>query len=285
MIDFALAELKFKEFLKKKGRSQATLLAYAKDINQVTGFIQKNGRNLVHEVTKEDLEDFLKALKAQNYTSKSISRKINSIRTFFKFLKLEATIKEDPSKLLEHPKLTPKDPRILSSLEYRALRDTVKSDIRTASIMETFLQTGLRISELANLKFNDVVLNGEKQSKIVMDKREIPLNNSAIKALNSYLSIRPKTKAKTFFVTKTGKPLLVRNIRATLDRYFKKTGIPNASVNDFRHTFIVSHLKAGASLLYISRIVGHKRISTTEKYLNYVDVSASKIEKMELGDL
>ncbi|PIS23415.1 hypothetical protein COT49_00130 [candidate division WWE3 bacterium CG08_land_8_20_14_0_20_40_13] len=285
MIPFDIAQQKFREHLKKKGRAGATLLAYSKDIDQVLKFTASRGRNLVHEIIKEDLDGFLDQLKKQNYTSKSISRKINSLRTFFKFLVEEKVIKIDPAKLLEHPKLSPKDPRVLSTIEYRALRDTVKNDIRTAAVLEIFLQTGIRISELAGLKFSEVVLNDNGFGKMLVSGREIPLNKTAQVALKGYLQIRPKTKSKSFFVTKSGRPLLVRNIRATFDRNFKKTGIVKATVNDFRHTFIVNHLKEGTSLLFISKIVGHKRISTTEKYLDYIEASEGKIEKMELVDI
>ncbi|MFH1960810.1 MAG: tyrosine-type recombinase/integrase, partial [Patescibacteria group bacterium] len=254
MIPFETAHQKFTEFLKKRGRASATMLAYSKDISQLLDFSSKKGKSLVHEIAKEDIDDFLNDLKSANYTAKSISRKINSTRTFFKFLVDEKVIKFDPARLVEHPKFTPKAPRILSKLEYRALRDTVKNDPRTAAILEVFLQTGIRISELANLKMTDVVIQNEGMGKMLVLKREIPLNRPVQEALKSYLAIKPKTKSKSFFVTKSGKPLLVRNIRATIDRYFKKTGIEHATVNDFRHTFIVQHLKEGASLLYISKI-------------------------------
>jgi site-specific recombinase XerD len=285
MISFDIALQRFIEFLKKRGRAGATVLAYSKDICQVLDFARNRGKNLVHEVSKEDLDAFLSLLQEKKYTAKSVSRKINSLRTFFKFLSEEKVIKADPAKLLEHPKLTPKDPRVLSKLEYRALRDTVKGDIRLAAVLEVFLQTGIRISELSSLKTDDVVLGDSGVGKIIVGGREIPLNKSVQTALKNYQDIKPKTKSKSFFVTKSGKPLLVRNIRATIDRSFKKTGIENATVNDFRHTFIVSHLKEGASLLFISKIVGHKRISTTEKYLSFIEDQTGKIEKMELVDL
>ena len=93
-----------------------------------------------------------------------------------------------------------------------------------------------------------------------------------------------ETKNDHLFITKTGNPLLVRNIRATIDRYFKLAGIEHATVNDLRHTFVVTHLLQGASLTMISKIAGHKRISTTEKYLNYIQRD-NKEEKSELLEL
>ena len=109
----------------------------------------------------------------------------------------------------------------------------------------------------------------------------MPLNKSVMEAIKGYLKIRPGTKERTLFVTKTGKPLLVRNIRSTIDRYFKISEIPNAKVNDLRHTFVAHHLKKGASLVLVSKIAGHKRLSTTEKYLSFIERPAEEVSELE----
>ncbi|PIY91914.1 hypothetical protein COY71_00600, partial [Candidatus Micrarchaeota archaeon CG_4_10_14_0_8_um_filter_60_7] len=89
-------------------------------------------------------------------------------------------------------------------------------------------------------------------------ERKVPLNSSALAAINEYLKIRPKTDNNTLFVTKTGNPLLVRNIRTSIDRAFEKAGITYSKVNDLRNTFIAHHLAHGVSLVTVSRLVGHK---------------------------
>ncbi|GAI98259.1 unnamed protein product, partial [marine sediment metagenome] len=97
------------------------------------------------------------------------------------------------------------------------------------------------------------------------------------------LKIRANNKTKHIFITKTGRPFLVRNIRSTINRYFKLAGIENATVNDLRHTFIAHQLKAGTPLTLISKLVGHKRLSTTEKYLSLIKkTSAGKFKLEEL---
>jgi site-specific recombinase XerD len=103
-------------------------------------------------------------------------------------------------------------------------------------------------------------------------ERTVPLNNAARRALEEYLKVRPKNVTQDIvFLTKTCRPFLVRNIRASIDRYFRLAGISNAKVNDLRHTFIVEQLRAGTPLTYVSRLVGHKRVTTTEKYLQFVE--------------
>ena len=281
---------KFIDFLKGQKRASATVIAYKKDIEQLISHLENKGKSGLGEAVTEDLKDFLTDLSAKSYTAKSVSRKINSTRTFFKFLKSEGLIKEDPAGALTHPKLSPKAPRILSAVEYRALRDAARNDIRTRAVVELLLQTGIRIGELASLEVNDFKAATSKHGGELRiapfenrPERAVPLNLAASEAVKQYLTIRPQSKDSHLFITKTGKPLLIRNIRATIDRYFKSGGIENAKVNDLRHTFVAYHLSRGVSLVMISKIAGHKRISTTEKYLEYIERPTE--EKTELGEL
>ena len=155
MIPLKTAKEKFTTHLKAKGKASATIVAYSKDIDQLLNHAENIGRALIHEVREDDINQFLQKLGNTNYTPKSISRKINATKTFFKFLIDEKVIAEDPARNVKHPKLDPKKPRIFSSMEYRALRDAAKDDVRSAAMIEVLLQLGLRISELANIKITD----------------------------------------------------------------------------------------------------------------------------------
>ncbi|OGC50805.1 hypothetical protein A2716_02100 [candidate division WWE3 bacterium RIFCSPHIGHO2_01_FULL_40_23] len=287
MIPLKTAHTNFVEHLQKNKRSDATIIAYGKDIEQLSEFLYKKGRNLVHEVTLEDLKDFMKKLLNESFTLKTISRKTNSTKTFFKYLKVEGYIETDPATDLTHPKISPKAPRILSKVEYRALRDACKNDKRTLAIVELLLQTGIRIGELAKLRTEDVAFGNPGSLKVpplgTHLGREVPLNQAAQKAIKDYLDIRGEVKSGHLFTTKNSNPLLVRNIRATIDRYYRLGGIEHAKVNDLRHTFVAHHLREGARLDLISKLAGHKRISTTEKYLEYIE--RSEEEKTELSEL
>lgn len=191
---------------------------------------------------------------------------------------MEDVIKQNPSLEVSHPKYTQAPPRILSKLEYRALRDVAKDDIRTYAIIEILLQTGVRIGELAEIKLSDI-----DTDKLTIGGREIPLNKAVKKAIDDYIKIRKDTHSKYLFITKTGKALLVRNIRSIITRCFREVGVDDAKVQDLRNTFIAYQLMSGASISYISKIVGHKRLSSTEKYLELVKEQAEKKEK--LGEL
>ncbi len=289
------AHKEFIEHLRGKKRASATVLAYGKDIEQLVNFLGELQKANVHEVTPEDIRSFLAKMETDGYTKKSISRKLNSTKTFFRFLKVQEVVTDDPASLVDHPKFDTKPPRILSPIEYRALRDAARDDARMAAIIEVLLQTGIRIGELANLKtddanWSDSAANNGKEGQLYVraqenrSERVVPLNKAAESALKRYINVRPQTLNKALFVTKTGRALLVRNIRTAIDRYYRKAGIGGAKVNDLRHTWVAHHLSAGTSIVLISKVAGHKRLSTTERYLTLITPPKGE-EKVKLEEL
>lgn len=276
------ASEQFVTFLKSQKRASATILAYSNDITQLTRFAETKGVSVVSAVNLEILEGFKENLAQNGYTAKSVSRKINSIKTFFRLLKDNGTIENDPATAVVHPKYEVKPPRVLSKLEYRALRDACRGDIRVSAIVELMLQTGVRIGEIANLNIQDYQ-NTDLFIKAFESHAErlIPLNKAAKDSLDRYLVERPSVKEKAIFVTKTGRPFLIRNIRSSIERYFGMAGIKNAKVNDLRHTWVFHHLAAGTPLVTISKLAGHKRLSTTEKYLKLIGNKNSANVKLE----
>lgn len=268
----------FIEHLTSQAKSKHTIVAYKKDLEQFIAYLSSLEVTDVKEVKKDTIDGFIAKLLGEGYTRKSASRKLNSIRTFFRFLKREEIIVQNPSLEVSHPKYTQAAPRILSKLEYRALRDFAKEDRRTYAMVELLLQTGLRIGELADIKLSDVNDDGLK-----VEDRVIPLNKAVRKAVSDYVKSRHDTQSEFLLVTKTGRALLVRNIRSIITRCFREVGIENAKVQDLRNTFIAYQLQNGASISYISKIVGHKRLSSTEKYLELIQQEAEKKEK--LGEL
>lgn len=284
--EFSKYQKAFTDELNEKGRSGATVIAYAKDIEQLLNYFTVNNVSDIKETTIEELEKYKASLQANNYTPKSISRKINSTRTFYKFLLENQIILENPSDKLAHPKFEVKPPRVLSEMEYRALRDVSRIDVRLYSIIEILLQTGIRIGELAGLTLEDVRKSNDGKLAYLFiqasgshPSRKVPLNSSAYVAIQEYIKIRPESEDETLFITKNGRPLLVRNIRTTIDKAFEKAGITNAKVNDLRNTFIAHHLANGVNLVTVSKLVGHKRLSTTEKYLNLIKDKQEEKEK------
>jgi site-specific recombinase XerD len=265
---------KFIEDLKTKGRSPSTVLAYRADLEQLVLFLQGKSKVLPDQVKSAELEAFRDTLLADKYTPKSVSRKLNAVKTFFRWMIAEHYITVDPSITVAHPKIESTLPKFLNPLEYRALRDVVRNDTRIAAIVELILQTGMRISEVASLKTANVKAGEIKiEAYATQPERTIPLNKPAKDVLDSYLVIRPKIESEYVFISKNGKALAVRNIRASIDRYMQKAEIPSYSVNDLRTTFIVENLKGGVDIVLLSQVSGHKRLSTTERYLELAGVT------------
>ena len=264
---------KFIKNLEDKGRSPSTVLAYRADLEQLIEFLQGKNKVTVDQVQHSDLEAFRDDLLGQDYTPKTVSRKLNAVKTFFRYLVREGVVSSNPAEDVSHPKIEPSVPKFLSPLEYRALRDVVRDDARIYAIIELILQTGMRISEVSNLKIENIQKNNVKiEAYATQPERTIPLNAPSREAVEEYLKVRPETDSPYLFVSKNGNPLAVRNIRAAIDRYMEKAGIPDYSVNDLRTTFIVENLKDGVDLVMLSQIVGHKRLSTTERYLELAEV-------------
>lgn len=267
---------KFVENLETKGRSPSTILAYRADLEQLVEYLQKQNVVTVEQVKSTHIESFRDTLLVQKYTPKSVSRKLNAVKTYFRWMMMEKVITFDPSKDVSHPRIEASVPEFLSPMEYRALRDVVRDDVRVAAIVELILQTGLRISEVASLKLTNI-----DKTRINIDayatqtERNIPLNKPAKEALDRYMEVRPKSESNYIFVSKNGKPLAVRNIRAAIDRYMQKAGIDKYSVNDLRTTFLIENLKAGVDLILLSHVMGHRRLSTTERYLELASIKES----------
>jgi site-specific recombinase XerD len=265
---------KFVESLKVKGRSPATVLAYRSDLTQLVDFLIKKEKVTPDQVQATDLDSFRDTLLADKYTPKSVSRKLNAVKTFFRWMVTENVITSDPSSSVAHPKIENTLPKFLSQLEYRALRDVTRADARIAGIVELILQTGLRISEVASLKTANL-----KDAEMLIEayatqpQRTIPLNKPGKDVIEAYIKIRPKADSPYVFISKNGKPLAVRNIRASIARYMQKAEIPSYSVNDLRTTFMVENLKNGVDIVLLSQVSGHKRLSTTERYLELAQIT------------
>ena len=276
-VSFDSALSRFLDYLKSAHRSSATTIAYGSDLAQLKKHLDDRRITQATTVSTEHLEGYIRDLGTKNYTPKSVSRKINSLKTFFKYLHQEKIIFDNPSSPLTHPKFDTKPPRILTPAEIRSLRDAVRLDIRIGAIIELLLQTGMRISELANLRLEDI-----RKNELVIRpaennlQRTIPLNRPSSTSLQNYLSLRPKVTDVHLFVTKTGRPLLVRNIRTAIDRYFRKAGVKAAKVNDLRHTFIAHQLKGGVNPEIVHKHVGHRRLTSTQKYLDYITIDVTE---------
>lgn len=271
------AQKEFVQDLYDRKKSSLTASAYSKDLDQLIKYLFERDITAVEEVLPQHLEDFLQSLyTAKKLSPKSVSRKINSIKSFYKYLNTQGYIPQNVAQGLIHPQLETKTPKIFGRTEILALRECARKDPKTHAMVELMLQTGIRISELSGMETAHLDLG--EPAKLFVPQREsqreriIPLNNKAKEALQVFLGIERQIESPHLFTTKSGKAILIRNIRSSMERLFKHAGLKGAKVNDFRHTFTGHQLAMGVSLQTVCRVAGHKTLTTTEKYLKYMDI-------------
>jgi integrase/recombinase XerC len=271
-MDFREAVDAFVEYLTSTNRSGNTIDAYRRDLGQLSGFL--NGKK-IEEINRGDLSKFMSSLARRKLTGTTRARKANAIRSFFNFLEDHSYLTGNPAKSLELPKKEEKEPRVLTDLEYRALRDTVRENPKYSAVVELLLQTGMRIGELVSLQIEDVDFGDKfnpghiaiRQGKGKKD-RVISLNTPAKKAIRKYLKARPKSEYEHLFLSRSGRPMHARNVRYMISQLYKKAGIKGATVHTLRHTFCTHHVARGTNLMVVAQMAGHSRLTTTQKYIH-----------------
>jgi site-specific recombinase XerD len=261
---------KYVNFLKRTSKkSDNTIKAYERDLKDVLEYIKD-----LSNFDESRLKEFITHLSSELLLSpKTISRKINSIRSFGKFLLRERLINENPALSIEHPESVASKPRILESTEYLKLREVCSVNPTINCIVELILQTGLKISEVSELKISNLNINGINDSFIKLDTREIPLNSKIYFVVKEYIE---KNKIalnsdKPLFFTSTGKRINVRNLRGMIDDYIMRSDLSGITVNDLRNTFIFNQLQAGLPIEYVAQVVGHTSLTATHRYVELLN--------------
>lgn len=267
--------------------SPATREHYKSDLQLLLEFLATAHIIEVKQVTLAHLESYQAEMDRHGYRASSRNRKTHAIKSFFDFLKRQRIIKTDPADELIPPSPSHDEPRFLTEQEYQALLRAVSHDIRDAAIIEVFLQTGIRLSELARLTIQAVSL----PAKITRDpdnmgsirvKRKggrfetIPLNYKACKAIAAYLRIRPSVPHYGLFVTKYKEHLGKRGIQNVVKKYMEEAGIGEAHTHTLRHTHATHHAAKGTPLPVIQGNLGHASLKTTSIYITLAKASQKK---------
>jgi len=253
-----------------------TLKAYTLDLNEFLDFVSKKPK----DIDNLDIRSFLASLHHRKLKKSSISRKLATIRSFFKYLHREGYVKKNPAKLVSSPKVPRELPRFLSVDEVFSLMETPAGDTfkptRDKAILELLYSSGLRVSELTSLDMSDLDF---KESLIRVKgkgrkERIIPVGSKAMEALQNYLPERMSQKKTTaaLFINNRGSRLTQRSVRRVLSHYCRMIKIKgNLSPHGLRHTFATHLLHEGADLRAIQELLGHSSLSTTQKY-THVDI-------------
>jgi len=285
----------FEDFLSsERNYSKHTLKAYIADIKEF-GLVLKdmglisadNGEIDFAHMDETPIRTFISRLYGKNKRV-SISRKLASIRTFFEFLIRNGTIKSNPAKLVPIPKGEKRLPTFLTVDEVVKLVETPGSDnvyeSRDRAILELLYSCGLRVSELVGINLNNLDLISMSVKVLGKGNKErmVPLGSKACTAIKTYISQRLDLKPEDdyLFVNSRGGRLSTRSIDRIIKKYAAISGIPkNISPHVLRHTFATHLLGGGADLRAIQEMLGHKSLSTTQRYTH---ISIEKI--MEIYD-
>lgn len=261
------------EFLEvEKGLSENTLEAYRRDLGNFLEFCSERGTENLNDIQRNDINSYVLKLHDKKYTTTSILRKIASLRGFFKWLCANEICKNNPTLTLEQPKVPKKLPKVMTVQEIDTLLNQNLSKLQTV-ILELLYGCGLRVSELAQIKINDININGKylectgKGSK----ERLVPLGKKAISALKKYFPERDyllqkyNILSKNLLVNEEGKILNRQDIYTFIREQGEKIH-KHISPHTLRHSFATHLLENGADLRVVQELLGHSDVSTTQLY-------------------
>jgi len=275
----------------EKGLAKNTIEAYSHDLNRFSDYLKVKGIQDLLNVGKFDVRAFLLVLKRQGLSTKTISRNLVAIRTFFKFLIQEGILEANPIEEVGSPKVAKTLPEILTLKEVEELLEqpNIKTPlgIRDRAMLEMLYATGMRVSELTRLPMNQVNLEGGyvllygKGSK----ERMVPLGSEAMKWLALYLRMARGRFAKrkesdALFISRSGKGMSRQRFWRSLKEYGRRAGIrKRISPHLLRHSFASHLLERGADLRSVQIMLGHVDISSTQIYTHVTGERLKKIHQ------
>lgn len=265
----------YKETLEGKNYSPQSIKAYMGDLKQFIEWLQKRrvDWDVPYRLLRIDIVEFINFLGVQKASAETRKRKLATIRGFLGFMKDNQIIYGNPADTIEGPIREEREPSILLKTEYKALLQVAGENPRDLAIVMLMLQTGLRVSELVNLKLDDIAFDKKeilvRQGKGRKD-RVVPLVGQAREAVKAYLAVRESLpEYDNVFIARNGTSMDQRTVRYRIKKYYKEAGITKkASCHTLRHTFATHQIHNGLKLNELKEVLGHKKMETTYKYVH-----------------
>lgn len=261
----------FLNYLKnERNFSKKTIQSYLNDVNQF--FLFNNVKP--SKIHSNDIRGWIISLKESGLESVTINRKISSLRSYFKLCKRESWINQDPSQKIKLLAVKKRLPNFFSESSMKNLFSEVKfpnnfTGARDRLILEIFYSTGIRVSELVNLKNSQFNLTSKTLIVLGKGKKEriIPLLNNVIKHYKTYMKFRSNMKSNYLFLTINSKKTYSKLIYRVVNEYLGKvTTVSKKSPHILRHTFATHLLNRGADINTIKELLGHKSLLSTQVY-------------------
>ena len=280
--------------LLEEGQSENTRQAYGSDLRFFAEWLAKRGKTSAKEVTTDDIADFLQAERKAGLKSSTRARRSAAIRGLFRFLQQRRAIARNPAELLDSPKPDQTLPRVLSEAEVFRMLDGVSGldprSLRDRAILEILYGCGLRVSELCELRLEDIVAEGEllrifgKGSK----ERVVPIGGAASRALNAYLQSARLVFTKGdfsvpyVFVTRRQDKFTRRGVLKIVKERAMAADIDPAKISPhvLRHCFASHMLSRGADIRAIQELLGHADIGTTQIYTHVDTAKFAEVHRL-----
>lgn len=262
----------------ERGLSENTINSYGIDLKLFLEYLRENKIPSFKQVNKEVIVNYMQSEKNNNKANSSILRSVSSLRKFFQYLAQEKIIEKDPMLLIDTPKKKQHLPQVLTKEEVEKLLHSPNTGqvlgLRDRAMLELMYATGLRISEIINLKLEDLHLTMGTLQTLGKGHKEriVPVGDEAIKWVNRYLEeARPKLlkqkRSNYLFLNFHGNNLTRQGVWKNLKAEVRKAGIQkNITPHTLRHSFATHILENGADLRIVQELLGHADISTTQIY-------------------
>ncbi|GAB4537734.1 MAG: site-specific tyrosine recombinase XerD [Thermodesulfovibrionia bacterium] len=271
----------------EKGLSSNTISAYKNDIDKFEDYLRKRDKGLTN-FNKDDLIAYINHLKDMGLQTSSISRGISSLRGLCRFMLLEGVIDEDPIENISTPRGWKRIPRVLGVDEVYELIESASGErfsLRDRAILEIIYSSGLRVSEVVNIKMTDINFDAGFITVIGKGSKEriVPVSEVTLQTIKRYISeLRPsilrKRNSDILFLAKGGKAMTRQRVWQLIKRYSKGLSI-SISPHTLRHCFASHLLDGGADLRALQKMLGHADISTTQIYTKVTPERLKKIHK------
>lgn len=274
MAPFLLIE-KFISYIEiEKRYSNHTIIAYQKDLEQFLDFLQIKEENEMKEVTPSIIRSWLVDLYDKEIEKKSINRKLTTLRSFFKWLKAEGEILVNPTAKIKGLKVEKRIPQFVKESELKDLSnesifDNTYKGVRDFLMIEMFYQTGIRLSELINLKTSDVNITSIKVLGKRNKERVIPITNSLNTLISNYNKFKKELglESNYFFLKENGNILYPKLVYRIINNYLGQVAnLEKRSPHVLRHTFATHMLNNGAGLEVLKDLLGHANLTATQVY-------------------
>jgi len=272
--------------------SEHTLIAYQTDLEQFSIYLEGNFQlSQIEQTETIHVRTWIVSLMEVGLNPKSVNRKITSLNTFFRFLQKQEVISVNPMAKVHTPKNPKRLPVVIEQEKIATLFETLESpdcfvDIRNVLIIEMFYATGIRLSELIQIRLSHFDLNQGLLKVIGKRQKEriIPLSSRLIEGIKSYLNERNKLEMKEYtidflFVTPKGKKLYPRLVYSLVNSYLSNITQTRRSPHVLRHCFATHMLENGADLNAIKELLGHASLAATQVYTHTTVEKLKKVYK------